>query len=109
MTPAITATETSQAIASMPRLVQAAGPPSLVISMLGELRRAGLVFLGRIAPMQRLALTVLLGLSTAVVAAQQPNPRQQPGAPITLYAPEQHDLYDGRFVLAANRVYMVGG
>jgi hypothetical protein len=40
--------------------------------------------------------------------AQQVTPRQQPGAEITLYAPEQHDLYDGRFVLSAGRVYMVG-
>ena len=50
-----------------------------------------------------------LGLGTAAVVAQQPNPRQQPGAPIHIYAPDQHDLYDGRFVLAANRIYMVGG
>ncbi len=42
------------------------------------------------------------------VTAQQPNPRQQPGATITLYAPEQHDLYDGHFVLSANRIHMVG-
>jgi hypothetical protein len=40
--------------------------------------------------------------------AQQVTPRQQPGAAITLYAPEQHDLYDGRFILSAGRVYMVG-
>ena len=38
----------------------------------------------------------------------QGTPRQQPGAEITLYAPEQHDLYDGRFVLEASRVYQVG-
>ena len=44
------------------------------------------------------------------VAAQQlANPRQQPGAMITMYAPEQHDLYDGHYVLAANRIHMVGG
>ncbi len=43
------------------------------------------------------------------VAAWQATPRQQPGAAITLYAPEQHDLYDGRFVMSAGRVYMVGG
>jgi hypothetical protein len=47
-------------------------------------------------------------LTTAVVAQQAPNPRQQAGAAISIYAPEQHDLYDGRFVLSANRVYMVG-
>lgn len=47
---------------------------------------------------------------TVGVSAQQPNnPRQQPGATITMYAPEQHDLYDGHYVLSANRIYMVGG
>ena len=46
----------------------------------------------------------------AGIAAQQPaNPRQQPGATITMFAPEQHDLYDGQFILSANRIYMVGG
>ena len=43
------------------------------------------------------------------IAQQKPDPRNQPGAPITIYAPEQHDLYDGHFVLSANRIYMVGG
>jgi arsenate reductase len=44
------------------------------------------------------------------VAAQPPpaNPRQQPGATITMYAPDQHDLYDGHYVLSANRIHMVG-
>jgi hypothetical protein len=56
--------------------------------------------------------TVILFLltATAVISAQQaPNPRQQPGATVTMFAPEQHDLYDGHFVLSATRVYMVGG
>ena len=53
------------------------------------MRRTGLVVLG-------------LALGTAVVA-------QQPGAAVTVFAPEQHDLYDGHFVLSATRVYMVGG
>ena len=26
-----------------------------------------------------------------------------------MFAPEQHDLYDGHYVLSANRVQMVGG
>ncbi|HEX9698427.1 MAG TPA: hypothetical protein VGD06_03115 [Acidobacteriota bacterium] len=39
---------------------------------------------------------------------QEATPRQQPGAEITVYAPEQHDLYDGRFVLGAGRIYQVG-
>ena len=58
---------------------------------------------------RQLLLFALLAVSTATVATQQPNPRQQAGAPITIYAPEQHDLYDGRFILSASRVYMAGG
>jgi hypothetical protein len=50
----------------------------------------------------------ILAAAAALAFAQQPNPRQQPGAAVTIYAPEQHDLYDGHFVLAANRIYMVG-
>jgi hypothetical protein len=54
---------------------------------------------------------VIAGLISisAVAARQPPNPRQQPGAMVTLFAPEQHDLYDGRFVISANRIHMVGG
>src|SRR3954453_21724798 len=48
---------------------------------------------------------------SGVNAQQAPaaNPRQQPGATVTMYAPDQHDLYDGHFVLSAGRVHMVGG
>jgi hypothetical protein len=56
--------------------------------------------------------TLMLGLlcgAVAVVAQQPANPRQQPGAMIHMFAPDQHDLYDGRFVISANRIYMVGG
>jgi hypothetical protein len=40
--------------------------------------------------------------------SKQATPRQQPGAEITLYAPEKHDLYDGHFILSAARLYQVG-
>ena len=56
-----------------------------------------------------LGLTLLAALTPARTFTQQATPRRQPGADITLYAPEQHDLYDGRFVLTAGRIYMVGG
>jgi len=56
-----------------------------------------------------LVVLVMCVAAAAVLAAQQANPRQQPGAPITIFAPEQHDLYDGHFVVSANRIYMVGG
>jgi hypothetical protein len=56
----------------------------------------------------------LLLLAGSVIAQQQtaksaPNPRQPAGATVMMYAPEQHELYDGRFVISANRVHMVGG
>ena len=43
-----------------------------------------------------------------VFALSQATPRQQPGAEITLYAPEVHDLYDGHFLISAGRVYQTG-
>src|SRR5262245_54024323 len=60
--------------------------------------------------MRLLSRTVLVALLGVTAFAQQPvNPRQQPGAMVHIFAPEQHDLYDGHFVISANRVYMVGG
>lgn len=59
----------------------------------------------------RIALVMVsLVLSGVLGAAQQAvNPRQQPGAQVHIFAPDQHDLYDGHFVISANRIYMVGG
>ena len=60
--------------------------------------------------MQTRELLPIVVAATALLGFQQPpNPRQQPGATIHVFAPEQHDLYDGRFVISANRIYMVGG
>jgi len=64
-------------------------------------------------PMPRMkwgVLTVVpaLVLLAVVALAQQATPRVQRGAQIALYAPEQHDLYDGRFVLSAARIYQAG-
>ena len=52
-------------------------------------------------------IVLVAGLAT-VLSAQQVGPRHQPGAEITLFAPEQHDLYDGHFVLGGGRLYQVG-
>jgi len=40
--------------------------------------------------------------------AAAPSHRTPAGAAMTLYTPEQHDLYQGHFVLSAGRVYQVG-
>ena len=55
------------------------------------------------------AVGVVLAGATAMAGAQAANPRQQPGADVHIFAPGQHDLYDGRFVITANRLYMIGG
>jgi hypothetical protein len=47
-------------------------------------------------------------VTVSVWAQQKPDPRQQPGAAVTIFAPDQHDLYDGRFILSGGRVHMVG-
>lgn len=52
---------------------------------------------------------IIVAIGTPDARAQEATARRQPGAEITLYAPEQHDLYDGRFALSAGRVYQVGG
>ena len=61
--------------------------------------------------MRKAFLVACLLAGVAVAAQQQPpiNPRQQPGAMVHIFAPDQHDLYDGHFVISANRIYMVGG
>jgi hypothetical protein len=59
--------------------------------------------------MRQIILFVLIITAVAAAAQQAPNPRQQPGAAITMFAPDQHDLYDGHFVMSAGRIYMVGG
>lgn len=38
----------------------------------------------------------------------QAGPRSQPGTEAGIYTPEQHDLYDGHFILSANRIYQIG-
>lgn len=37
-----------------------------------------------------------------------PGARSQPGTALGIYAPEQHDLYDGRFLITGTRVYQAG-
>ena len=58
--------------------------------------------------LRAVAVAFAVGTLGVSVGGQQATPRQQPGAEVALYAPEQHDLYDGHFVLTAQRLYMVG-
>ena len=55
-----------------------------------------------------------VGLLAALLASTQPaaqdqrGPRSQPDTLMGLYAPEQHQLYDGRFVISGQRIYQAG-
>lgn len=46
--------------------------------------------------------------SDSAMDLAEPGPRTQPGTAGGMYAPEQHPLYDGRFILTGSRVYQVG-
>ena len=56
-------------------------------------------------PTRILSCLLLAGVAGA---QQSPSPRQPTGAAVAIFAPEQHDLYDGRFIVSASRLYMVG-
>ena len=49
------------------------------------------------------------GLSIAPVKAQEARgPRVQPDAEMAFYSPEQHELYDGRFVITGQKIHQIG-
>ena len=53
-------------------------------------------------------IAVCLALfATPLLRAQTDRP-SQPGAALSIYAPEQHELYDGRWRIAGGRVFQVG-
>ena len=63
---------------------------------------------GRLSTAAIAAIALWLAPAVPWPEAQERGPRSQPGAQMTLYAPEQHELYDGRFVITGRRVYQVG-
>jgi len=57
---------------------------------------------------KRVWLLTGLVLCAAATAQQVRGPRTQPGTAMQLYAPEQHALYDGRFIIRGNRIFQAG-
>jgi hypothetical protein len=48
-------------------------------------------------------------IATGTVLAQdERGPRVQPGTTMQFYAPEQHELYDGNFIIGGSKIYQVG-
>ena len=45
---------------------------------------------------------------TASELAEPAGPRSQPDTKMGIYIPEQHELYSGRFILSAAKIYQVG-
>jgi len=55
-----------------------------------------------------IALLLTITAAGAVLAQDERGPRMQPGTTMQLYAPEQHELYDGHFVISGSKIYQVG-
>jgi hypothetical protein len=53
---------------------------------------------------------MLAFVATAVIPQAQPQrgPRSQPETAMGMYAPNQHELYDGRFIIRGTRIYQAG-
>lgn len=74
----------------------------------------------RIVTILALCVCLALGFAVAQVAQEAPvsdeeraciirSRRQQPGTDMGTYSPQMHQLYDGRFHLVVDKIYMVGG
>jgi hypothetical protein len=50
----------------------------------------------------------LFGILTGASAQTDRGPRSQPDTEMGLYAPSQHQLYDGHFIIRGARIYQVG-
>ena len=61
------------------------------------------MFIQRSPHHEKHSFTVFFLLIWEQVLAQEVTPRHQPGANMTLYTPEQHQHYDGHFILSARR------
>jgi hypothetical protein len=58
--------------------------------------------------LQSILLLSAIAAAGFVWAQEQRGPRTQPGTSMDIYAPEQHELYDGRFVIRGDRIYQAG-
>jgi hypothetical protein len=56
----------------------------------------------------KFAVIVSLAISTGASSQSERGPRMQPGTTMGIYAPGQHELYDGRFIIGGTHVYQVG-
>jgi hypothetical protein len=55
-----------------------------------------------------LFIPVSIAVVASVYAQPQRGPRTQPETAMGMYAPNQHELYDGRFIIRATRIYQAG-
>ena len=56
----------------------------------------------------KMLLLLTVAASSTLLAQEVRGPRTQPGTAMQLYAPEQHELYDGHFVISGSKIYQVG-
>ena len=60
------------------------------------------------SPTNHLLALVVLTLSGSVNAQPQRGPHTQPETAMGMYAPAQHELYDGRFIIRGTRIFQAG-
>jgi len=53
-------------------------------------------------------ILIALIVPSSLAAQEERGARTQPGTSMDMYAPEQHELYDGRFVIRGSRIYQAG-
>jgi len=58
--------------------------------------------------MRVLIATIILSSVATSALAQQRGPRSQPDTQMGMYAPDQHELYDGRFYVTGSRIFQAG-
>ena len=59
---------------------------------------------------RRLALALAVTMAACSAETEQPETpaRSQPGTRMGIYTPEQHDVYDGHFIVSGTQIYQVG-
>lgn len=60
------------------------------------------------APWQFIGLLPLLAALAVLAQSAYGQAGPQPGTTMGVYTPQQHDLYDGHFILSAGRIHQVG-
>ena len=89
-------------------MIPAAPSAQSLFSELSRSRAAGIPIALVLLALAFLGCGTSAPTDSAATAEPERGPRTQPGTGMGLYAPGQHDLYDGKFIISGSRIYQVG-